>query len=163
VVDYKTGRAPGPAFEGKALFQMKFYALVLWKTRGVVPRRLQLMYLGGESQIVTYDPDESDLRATERKVAALWSAIRAAAERGEWRANPSRLCDWCDHKALCPAYGGTPPVLPPVQVVEASDAVPGQRGRNASGAVAEAGVAEAGMAAEAADASDTEPADEPAS
>ena len=146
VVDYKTGRAPGPAFEGKALFQMKFYALVLWKTRGVVPRRLQLMYLGGESQIVTYDPDESDLRATERKVAALWSAIRAAAERGEWRANPSRLCDWCDHKALCPAYGGTPPVLPPVEVVEASDAVPGQRGQKAK----------AGVAAEVTSASDVE-------
>jgi putative RecB family exonuclease len=138
VVDYKTGRAPGPAFEGKALFQMKFYALVLWKTRGVVPRRLQLMYLGGASQIVTYDPDETDLRATERKLAALWSAIRAAAERGEWRANPSRLCDWCDHKALCPAYGGTPPTLPPVEVVEASDAVPGQRGRAAAAAAAAA-------------------------
>jgi putative RecB family exonuclease len=130
VVDYKTGRAPGPAFEGKALFQMKFYALVLWKTRGVVPRRLQLMYLGGQSQIVTYDPDEADLRATERKIAALWTAIRGAAERGEWHANPSRLCDWCDHKALCPEFGGTPPTLPPVEVVEASDAVPGQRGRS---------------------------------
>jgi len=125
VVDYKTGRAPGPAYEGKALFQMKFYALVLWKTRGVIPRRLQLIYLGGESQIVTYDPDERDLRATERKVAALWTAIRAAAERGEWRANPSRLCDWCDHKALCPAYGGTPPALPRVEVVEAAETVPG--------------------------------------
>jgi putative RecB family exonuclease len=126
VVDYKTGRAPGPAYEGKALFQMKFYALVLWKTRGIVPRRLQLIYLGGDSQIVTYDPDERDLRATERKIAALWTAIRAAAERGEWRANPSRLCDWCDHKALCPAYGGTPPALPRVEVVEAADSVPGQ-------------------------------------
>jgi putative RecB family exonuclease len=128
VVDYKTGRAPGPAYEGKALFQMKFYALVLWKTRGVVPRRLQLMYLGGESQIVTYDPDEQDLRATERKLAALWKAIRAAAERGEWRPNPSRLCDWCDHKALCPAYGGTPPTLPRIEVIEASDAVPRPKG-----------------------------------
>ena len=29
VVDYKTGRSPGEAFEAKALFQMKFYALVL--------------------------------------------------------------------------------------------------------------------------------------
>ncbi|NUR59226.1 MAG: PD-(D/E)XK nuclease family protein [Catenulispora sp.] len=129
VVDYKTGRAPGPAYEGKALFQMKFYALVLWKTRGVIPRRLQLMYLGGESQIVTYDPDEQDLRGTERKVAALWSAIRAAAERGEWRANPSRLCDWCDHKALCPAYGGTPPALPRIEVIEAADTVPHAKGR----------------------------------
>src|SRR5665648_884484 len=30
VVDYKTGKAPSELFEGKALFQMKFYALVLW-------------------------------------------------------------------------------------------------------------------------------------
>ena len=37
VVDYKTGRSPGPAFEASALFQMRFYALVLWRTRGVVP------------------------------------------------------------------------------------------------------------------------------
>ena len=36
VVDYKTGRSPGEAFEAKALFQMKFYALVLWRHRGVV-------------------------------------------------------------------------------------------------------------------------------
>ena len=24
----------------------------------------------------------------------------------------NRLCDWCDHQALCPAFGGTPPPLP---------------------------------------------------
>ena len=32
VVDYKTGAHPREAFEAKALFQMKFYALVLWRT-----------------------------------------------------------------------------------------------------------------------------------
>ena len=37
VVDYKTGKAPHEAYEAKALFQMKFYALVVWRTRGVVP------------------------------------------------------------------------------------------------------------------------------
>ena len=34
VVDYKTGGAPREAFEARALFQLKFYALVLWRTRG---------------------------------------------------------------------------------------------------------------------------------
>ena len=28
-------------FEAKALFQMKFYALVLWRMRGVVPAMLR--------------------------------------------------------------------------------------------------------------------------
>ncbi|MEY9875303.1 putative RecB family exonuclease [Streptacidiphilus sp. MAP12-33] len=112
VVDYKTGRAPSRDFEGKAMFQMKFYALVIWRERGVVPKRLQLMYLGGGGQIVTYDPDEGDLLATERKLQALWRTIQQALETGEWPANPNRLCDWCAHKSLCPAWGGTPPAYP---------------------------------------------------
>ena len=111
VVDYKTGRSPSEHFEAKALFQMKFYALVLWRQRGVIPKRLQLVYLGN-SEIVAYEPDEQDLLGTERKVKALWHAIERAATTGDWRPSPSRLCDWCEHRALCPAWGGTPPPLP---------------------------------------------------
>ncbi len=115
VVDYKTGRAPHPAFEAKALFQMKFYALVLWRTRGVVPTMLQLVYLGS-GELLRYRPDEADLRATERKVEALWKAIRTAQETGDWRPRRSALCGWCAHQALCPEFGGTPPQLPDVEV-----------------------------------------------
>jgi putative RecB family exonuclease len=111
VVDYKTGRAPGEWFELKALFQMKFYALVIWRTRGVVPAMLQLVYLGN-AEMMRYVPDEADLLATERKVEAIWQAIRRAEESGDWRPNPSRLCDWCSFHDLCPAFGGTPPPLP---------------------------------------------------
>ena len=49
---------------------------------------------------------------TERKVRALWAAIERALATGDWRPRPSRLCDWCDHRALCPSFGGTPPPLP---------------------------------------------------
>ncbi|WP_426244557.1 RecB family exonuclease [Nocardioides sp. LHG3406-4] len=111
VVDYKTGRSPGEMFEAKALFQMRFYALVIWRTRGVVPAMLQLVYLGN-GEILRYAPDEADLLATERKVEAVWHAIRLAEETGDWRPSPSRLCSWCSYQALCPAYGGTPPPLP---------------------------------------------------
>src|SRR3954451_19713494 len=38
VVDYKSGKAPDEAYEGKALFQLRFYALVLWRSTGVLPR-----------------------------------------------------------------------------------------------------------------------------
>ena len=111
VVDYKTGRSPGEGFEAKALFQMKFYALVIWRTRGVVPAMLQLVYLGN-GEMLRYVPDEADLLATERKVVAIWEAIRLAEQTGDWQASPSRLCGWCAHQAICPAYGGTPPPLP---------------------------------------------------
>ena len=111
IVDYKSGRAPGEAFEAKALFQLKIYALVLWRTRGVVPTMLQLIYLGN-GEILRYQPDEADLVATERKVEAIWQAIRRAKETGDWRPRPSRLCSWCAHQSLCPEFGGTPPPLP---------------------------------------------------
>jgi len=111
VVDYKTGRAPGPAYEAKALFQMKFYALVVWRERGVLPAMLQLVYLGS-GDVLRHVPDEQDLRATERKVEAIWAAVRQAHEAGDWRPSPSRLCSWCSFKDLCPSFGGTPPPLP---------------------------------------------------
>src|SRR6266567_3573077 len=109
------------AYEASALFQMKFYALVIWRLRGQVPRLLQLMYLA-EGEVLRYSPDESDLLATERKVAALWKAIERARDAGDWRPRPSRLCDWCNHKALCPEFGGTPPPLP--ESASVSEALP---------------------------------------
>jgi putative RecB family exonuclease len=111
IVDYKTGTAPREEFEARALFQMKFYALVLWRTRGTVPRMLQLIYLGN-GELVRYAPDEADLLATERKVEALWRAIERARDAADWRPRRGRLCDWCAHQALCPEFGGTPPPLP---------------------------------------------------
>lgn len=120
VVDYKSGRSPHEMFEAKALFQMKFYALVIWRTRGVVPAMLQLVYLGN-GEMLRYVPDERDLLATERKVVAVWEAIRRAEESGDWRPNRSRLCDWCAHQAICPAWGGTPPPLPARPVIDDID------------------------------------------
>ena len=111
VVDYKTGRSPGEAFESKALFQMKFYALVLWRLHGEVPRLLQLVYLGN-GEVVRYAPDERDLLAVERNVRAIWDAVVRAARTGDWRPRVSRLCDWCDFREYCPEFGGTPPPLP---------------------------------------------------
>jgi putative RecB family exonuclease len=111
VVDYKTGKAPRPEYADEPLFQMRFYALVLWRLRGMVPRRLQLVYLGS-GDVVTYDPTEAELRLTERRLLALWEAITKATASGDWRPRRGPLCGWCDHQALCPEFGGTPPPYP---------------------------------------------------
>jgi putative RecB family exonuclease len=128
IVDYKTGTAPREEYEARALFQMKFYALVLWRTNGTIPHLLQLIYLGN-GEVVRYAPDEADLRATERKINALWQAIDRARSSGDWRPRQSRLCEWCSFQALCPVFGGTPPPLPdqPVLDAEPPAQVPAQR------------------------------------
>jgi len=111
VVDYKSGVAPREFNEAKALFQMKFYAVALWRLRGIVPRQLRLMYLA-DRQSLTYTPDEAELARFERTLDAIWQAILKAGKTGDFRPNPGRLCDWCSHKEFCPAFGGTPPQYP---------------------------------------------------
>lgn len=112
IVDYKTGRSPGQGFEAKAMFQMRFYALAWWRMTGEIPMLLRLLYLGS-TESLSYEPSESDLLATERKVLALRAAISTAADAGRFEPQPSRLCDWCSYRSLCPSWGGEPPPLPP--------------------------------------------------
>ncbi len=111
VVDYKTGGAPREAFEGRALFQLKFYALVLMRTRGVVPRVLRLLYLK-DAEICDYSPDATELERFERTLVALSQAIERAKQDKDFRPKPSKLCGWCSHQQFCPEFGGTPPPYP---------------------------------------------------
>ena len=90
IVDYKTGSSPSELFEAKALFQLKFYALVMWRMSGTIPAMLQLLYLG-DKQVLRYAPDEADLLATERKVRALWAAIERALEQQNFPPRPSKI------------------------------------------------------------------------
>ena len=111
VVDYKTGGAPREAFEGRALFQLKFYALVLWRTRGIVPKVLRLLYLK-DAEICDYSPDAEELERFERTLVALSQAVERAKRDHDFRPKPSRLCGWCSHQQFCPEFGGTPPPYP---------------------------------------------------
>lgn len=111
VVDYKTGKAPAANWEQQAMFQLRFYALIVQQAMDRIPDQLQLLYLGS-SEVLTYDPDAEDLERFERKLQALWRAIIRAADMQDWRPRASKKCQWCAFQALCPAFDGTPPPLP---------------------------------------------------
>ncbi|EHB53485.1 hypothetical protein MycrhDRAFT_3948 [Mycolicibacterium rhodesiae JS60] len=114
VVDYKTGKAPPAAralAEFKALFQMKFYAVALLRSRDVLATRLRLIYLA-DGQLLDYTPELDELLRFEKTLMAIWRAIQSAGATGDFRPNLSRLCNWCSHQSLCPVYGGTPPPYP---------------------------------------------------
>ena len=114
VVDYKTGKAPPAArelAEFKAMFQMKFYAVALLRSRGVMPARLRLLYLA-DGQVLDYTPDLGELERFEKTLIAIWRAIQSAGATGDFRPHPSKLCNWCAHQEHCPEFGGTPPPYP---------------------------------------------------
>ncbi|CAM5494535.1 hypothetical protein SHIRM173S_00594 [Streptomyces hirsutus] len=53
----------------------------------MIPRICQLVYLGS-GDVVTYNSVRADLERVERKLLALWEAIRQATETGDWRPRP---------------------------------------------------------------------------
>ncbi len=103
IIDYKTGKAPKPAWEEKALVQLRIYALIYWRNYGVVPKLLQLIYLGS-AQLLRNSPTESDLLSTETMLRRIAGDIREAIKDDKWTPKPSRLCDWCSFKNICPAF-----------------------------------------------------------
>lgn len=107
VTDYKTGRVPRENQERSKLGGVHFYAFLLEQILGRRPARVQLLYLS-EPVMITTVPTEQSVRGLERKVRAVWSAIERACELDNFKPKPSGLCNWCDFRALCPAYGGDP-------------------------------------------------------
>lgn len=103
IIDYKTGKAPKPGWEEKALFQLRVYAFIYWRNYGVIPKLLQLIYLG-DAQLVRNTPTEPDLIATEKILLRIGGEITTAIRDNRWAPKPSRLCDWCSFKSICPAF-----------------------------------------------------------
>lgn len=107
VTDYKTGRAPNPAYEQSRLGGVHFYAFLCERLLGERPAKVQLLYLS-DPVVITTVPSEQSIRQLERKVKAIWQAIERACERDDFRPKQSRLCNWCAYQEFCPAFGGDP-------------------------------------------------------
>ncbi|MGQ0679111.1 MAG: RecB family exonuclease [Actinomycetota bacterium] len=101
--DYKTGRSPSETFALGAFFGLKFYALVCWRSFGKMPKLLRLIHLK-KPEVICLVPTEQMLLAMERQLDALAQAIMRAHERDDWRPRVSNMCDWCPHRAICPAF-----------------------------------------------------------
>ena len=107
VTDYKSGRAPRETHQQSRLGGVNFYSLLCEELFGVLPSRVQLLYLGDSTTIST-KPTEQATRGLRSRVAALWNAVERACEREDFRPRPGPLCNYCGFHAYCPAQGGDP-------------------------------------------------------
>lgn len=111
VIDYKTGKAPSSRFVDEALFQMRFYALML-QAEERLPDRMQLLYLKS-GQVLTLDPQPEDIERFQIELMELWGQISDAATSGDFAPQQGPLCNWCAFQSQCPLFGGT--VAPPAE------------------------------------------------
>ena len=134
VVDYKTGRAPGPAYVQARLGGVQLYALLCQEVLGRRPAEVRLLHLK-EPTVITSEPSEQGLRGQRTKTLAVWTAIERACRDEDFRPKTGPLCRFCRFRDFCPAYGGDPALAavalggtrPEVGVSPAVDADP--RGR----------------------------------
>jgi putative RecB family exonuclease len=107
VTDYKTGKAPHERHERGRLAGVQVYALLCERLLGRRPARVQLLYLADPVAIIC-TPTDRDVRAAERRVEAVWSALLRACATDNFRPQPSPLCGFCAYQDWCPAFGGDP-------------------------------------------------------
>lgn len=110
IVDYKTGKSPGPRFQDEALFQMRFYTAAIALSRRKLAKRTQIIYLK-DGRTLTYDPVPDDVDAVIFELDATWNAIEERLDAAHFEHRPSRLCDWCHFQQYCPAFGGVEPPM----------------------------------------------------
>src|SRR5438094_550747 len=53
-------------------------------------------------------PTEQSIRGLRQRTEAIWHAVERACVHEDFRPRPSRLCDYCNFQAYCPAFGGDP-------------------------------------------------------
>ena len=102
IVDYKTGRSPPKHRHESQWFQLEMYALLL-SIQGRTPRALRLLYLG-DSTLLERPVDKALLERVVASLREIWIRIVHAARTDEWPATSGPLCNFCAHKATCPAF-----------------------------------------------------------
>jgi len=107
VTDYKTGRAPNERYEQGRLGGVHFYSLLCEELFGRRPARVQLLHLQ-EPLIITSFPTDQSTRGLRMKVGAIWQAVEKACAAEDFRPKPGPLCQWCNFRSYCPAFGGDP-------------------------------------------------------
>jgi putative RecB family exonuclease len=103
LTDYKTGASPSERASYGSFFGLRFYALVCWRQFGRMPAELRLVHLR-KPEVITLKPTEQMLIGLERQLGAVASAIKKAYRTGTWTPRKGPLCNWCSHRAICPAW-----------------------------------------------------------
>jgi len=115
ITDYKTGKPKPERFSSDYARQLQLYAVMCEHTLGVAPDEVRLFFLGGALSDIP--PAQRTLRWTstpDTREAVRSEAIDthrqlvASCASGDFPTVTSPLCNWCDYKPWCPAWGGDP-------------------------------------------------------
>src|SRR5262249_38340161 len=102
--DYKTGATVPSQEDADQDRQLALYQLgIMQRWPDAKNFKLVWHYLAADREIVS-SRTQVDLSALEREVIEVIHRIEAETKLGRWEVRVSRLCEWCEYKAICPAW-----------------------------------------------------------
>jgi putative RecB family exonuclease len=113
IVDWKTNRRAQSRGDVANSLQLAVYTLAARELWGKEPEWVALDFVVPGVR-VTVERDQIDVDGALTRLHDVADMIRAEA----FDPAPSRLCDWCDYRAVCPAFEGEGPDVPGMAVVE---------------------------------------------
>lgn len=113
IVDWKTNKKARSRSEVASSLQLAIYALAARELWGREPEWVALDFVVPGLRVAV-DRSEIDVDGAVQRIR---DVARMVTDE-EFPANPSRLCDWCDYRGLCPAFEGEGPDVPGLAVVE---------------------------------------------
>ncbi|MCC5948698.1 MAG: PD-(D/E)XK nuclease family protein [Nitriliruptoraceae bacterium] len=99
IIDYKTNRKVQDRRRVAGSRQLAIYALACRHLYGALPATVSLDFVV-PGVAITVPLEELDLEDARQAVLATARAVRQQA----FEPTPNRLCDWCDYRAVCPAW-----------------------------------------------------------
>ena len=111
VVDYKTSRRPTPKHELFSDPQMLMYAFAVSKLMNVPVEKVSVAhYYPHLDKLVSVKFGRTQMSVFLRGLKEKIWEIRKK-KKVQLNPNLNQYCNWCQHKDLCPEFGGTPEML----------------------------------------------------
>ena len=103
VQDYKTGKPHNPRYDEDKIFPLMIYAELASEEHQKPVSKMELLYLKDGSRR-EYEPTPENRENMYRIVTETHADMTEACNTGIFTTNKTKLCDWCDHKVVCPAW-----------------------------------------------------------
>ncbi len=99
VTDYKSGRAPSAYYASARLQQVLLYAAAVAESRGELPVRAQLLYLG--QRIVSTHVTASEINGAVDQFSETWDNIAESCANDTFAPRTGPLCEYCAFASHC--------------------------------------------------------------
>lgn len=103
ITDYKTGKTPKPQYRADKYQQLIIYALAVEEMDIGVVKNVELLFLK-DGDRVAKEITQDDKNEVRNVLVETRKQIDDSCATGNFETRPSRLCDWCSFKPICPYW-----------------------------------------------------------